>query len=986
MPLDSHGSEFLKLDPKSSCREMQQQFGMSLTKRFMSLISKPPEMLSIVVVSRFELSSIFADIGTSIEASGRPEDSSLLTSILEYLTLNENLSEASVEHLLLLPCSNEAVSDEKEHSCNSSSDDHCEVSPVSISLSFRFEQLFKGLAVMEKYESTILCLIKRVDADLETSVFDFLVDDKENAHDGHVPQPSALKHTISSKRKQNETNYGLERSMKIPISKRPYDWEHMSLNEKNKDFMASLRFGSSSPHFTVGTSMGREKCLPAKILPSKSGTVTFTEEALGMAKSRARYTKFDASILDSNFLSITESVRRGKAGATKIPNSLKDNDDAYINSLRIRAVIPTDEFLQRKRKNKSRFSLVDASVIRPSRNGDQSLVPSAARMSAPKPFPEHLRHRIRAEEYSEGLSASGSAGPSFQTRLSNRFGHSLFGDLDEMKTKERLQRRLSARQNFNSIDEGDETRNWEADGSKLKSMDAYDGGVDEDRSDEDIDDDDQSQEIASLIRDYQFVFAPAHKLPILCERNKAEPRSKQWTDLAGRYDVDRSESIEHFSSSHLENEHSENRNRNRCGSKLSIGNRPLSPALPEPIPGTNFFAPTKSLLNKLASEQNDNAFKNKFFRDIHCGTLPGLRESTRDFQREKHEIAAAAEARDSKGFLTARSAHFDGKEFSSANRRDLSDSPPWRPSGQSIFPISPCRQIGQKTFVSALSKTNEGSNAANDQTREFVGADIHKTEREERVHEPDRDIRMGDYSAKCFLKSSDIFERGDGRTASQLSKKGENQRLDEGSPGRDLTQLSSLSSSIEFRDKEETIWNVADIYDPKSSGPMDLMTCKYVGSIQNDTIVSSKEKELQKSPDLVGKTYNFNKMELVTALCKGFTVVKHSRSGGPKEKFFRYDSDADCLIWTATKISLLLSLASGKKFSSSMEISSIIEVRRGLQTPGLIKHKLLDPSCCVSVISSERHLDLQFKTAGERNKVIRALQGILDGKQPVRYL
>ena len=59
--------------------------------------------------------------------------------------------------------------------------------------------------------------------------------------------------------------------------------------------------------------------------------------------------------------------------------------------------------------------------------------------------------------------------------------------------------------------------------------------------------------------------------------------------------------------------------------------------------------------------------------------------------------------------------------------------------------------------------------------------------------------------------------------------------------------------------------------------------------------------------------------------------------------------------------------------TAKVPLSSIIEIRRGIQTETMKKAGLVDPDCCVSLCSGERTLDLTFDTSEERNYFIRAV-------------
>jgi hypothetical protein len=65
-------------------------------------------------------------------------------------------------------------------------------------------------------------------------------------------------------------------------------------------------------------------------------------------------------------------------------------------------------------------------------------------------------------------------------------------------------------------------------------------------------------------------------------------------------------------------------------------------------------------------------------------------------------------------------------------------------------------------------------------------------------------------------------------------------------------------------------------------------------------------------------------------------------------------------------------------------VGAIEEVKKGIHTEVLHKAGLLDPNCCLSIITEDRSLDLVFDSTSDRTKAIRGLKVILEGKN-VRF-
>lgn len=90
------------------------------------------------------------------------------------------------------------------------------------------------------------------------------------------------------------------------------------------------------------------------------------------------------------------------------------------------------------------------------------------------------------------------------------------------------------------------------------------------------------------------------------------------------------------------------------------------------------------------------------------------------------------------------------------------------------------------------------------------------------------------------------------------------------------------------------------------------------------------------------------------------------------------------LVWGPTKRSMFN--FSGKQAQGSLCLADISEVRRGIQTEVMRKVKLVDPGSSFSIITPERSLDVTFESSNDRDMFLRGLQGLLEGKQSVRYI
>jgi hypothetical protein len=70
---------------------------------------------------------------------------------------------------------------------------------------------------------------------------------------------------------------------------------------------------------------------------------------------------------------------------------------------------------------------------------------------------------------------------------------------------------------------------------------------------------------------------------------------------------------------------------------------------------------------------------------------------------------------------------------------------------------------------------------------------------------------------------------------------------------------------------------------------------------------------------------------------------------------------------------------------SNLYVDDIFAVKRGVQTSVLAKAGLLDPNCCLSLVTDDRTLDLQFPNVQERNKILRGLKALFASRDDIVY-
>ena len=134
--------------------------------------------------------------------------------------------------------------------------------------------------------------------------------------------------------------------------------EDTSLKSLHESVFSTFRFGTASGKAAVGTSMARVKldgssaCLPPSpsVMEAPSQSNRRHNKRSGIALPGQRGPRgnllFDVRP-DAPFLTATESVRHQRDAQ---PPNPAERQKAYIASFREHQVIPTDKFLQRKRR------------------------------------------------------------------------------------------------------------------------------------------------------------------------------------------------------------------------------------------------------------------------------------------------------------------------------------------------------------------------------------------------------------------------------------------------------------------------------------------------------------------------------------------------------------------------------------------------------------------------------------------------------------
>jgi hypothetical protein len=858
---------------------------------------KPNELLKFTLFSRFEISCLFNCIMFGMESTNAVEGSLLYVALGEYLNIDDTLGENnSSEELILipfqLPDSLHGVIEDDNATIDSLQKQQGTSVHDNTTITERYQYLCRGLQLANRYEDALLRILRGIHNSHQRSTKDLLEEDSvgdqkvEFDLDFKVTSNFEVKHTNVSAQKIKQTHFGL---IKNPNSQPSND---VSSTAQHNQFFNSYRFGTtvSTP---AGSSMGMSKvgALPASYSSAqKSNNVTSSINNFNNSK----YTKIDVSS-NSNFLAPTESLRNK---SIQLPLTHVEKEKVFIKSLRTADIIPTDEFRQRRHKNRKIMNglLKNSSQNSNSNNNNSesnSLIGSESidKYSSAKPFPEFLRNRIRNKD---------------QVNVYDR--HNTYNNGDD----------------FDDDDDDDDDNYY----LNPENNDDYDN-EDYDRNPE---------AVSELLRQYEDIFTP------LTSKRNEKLKDNQYN----QYHQNPNNHVGNHAAELIDNNiFDKNTLKYKLRSPLSPKS-PGKPTIPEPaIPGTSFSVPTQSLLKKLSTEiDNDNPGA-KFYRDISTGVTPFLRVSSDNIN-----------------------AVYDSSDGNRITR------PAFRNTGQHIVPPTGARiprngtdRGSSKSPVSSKSSRRIQSNNNNLNSSNNVNNNINVKNIETDESNPIVDDIDYETNTSKFYKEPVVNEQPKAPSTSYSyipprgSIKTSNvKRNDDNENIMRYTLVASLSSkNIQFNDEDNNI------------------------NKQENNGVELKKPLISKS-----KMNIFNRDSFVSQLMTGIEVKKHGRNGSSKTKLLTYNERNQEIKWSNFNNIDKKSFFSIKKSdqNSAIILSSITEIRRGIQTNVMMKAKHIDPSSSFSIITDDRTLDLTFTNSQQRDMIFKTFQTILKeyDYNKVRYL
>jgi hypothetical protein len=133
---------------------------------------------------------------------------------------------------------------------------------------------------------------------------------------------------------------------------------------------------------------------------------------------------------------------------------------------------------------------------------------------------------------------------------------------------------------------------------------------------------------------------------------------------------------------------------------------------------------------------------------------------------------------------------------------------------------------------------------------------------------------------------------------------------------------------------------------------------------------------------VICKQHSLSTLAKREKLMQGYEVTKHSEVGYGKKKLLRYEPSGHMLQWKPLCPSVFSRLKKPQE-AKFIRLQDITEVRRGVESSALRKAGLLDPACCLSIVTDQvkdgkpRTLDVVFRDKVERDGFVRGVEIIL---------
>jgi len=389
IPLDVEACKYLNIDHKVTLEDFKgkQQFSHMILppklvhQRSLLVNLKAYDMSTFSIISRNEATTLLSEVNIMLESSEhKPENSIFDKDLSDFFKNNKNIDKNG-EDIMILMISLSGDFDNFESLSNDTvipweklrTDEQQFFQETKDIVDTFYHQLCRSLTLANKYEDTLLHMIQNIDNFYHRTIHDLVESDdhhstiETNILEKDIPS-IARKHTNVSAQKMKDNHYGLHSFALKEAKMRKY--------KPNIDTSRETLFHNHLKTFRFEAE------------DTSHPDLTITKRAYYNRKP----TKIEVN-LSARFLVPTES-EKNKALAP--PSTYKDNEKEYLSSLRTHEPLSQGDYSFRRSRNR-RFVSETSSI------GSSSAQSYGTSIKTPKPFPEHLRHRVR--DNNEGIDS-----------------------------------------------------------------------------------------------------------------------------------------------------------------------------------------------------------------------------------------------------------------------------------------------------------------------------------------------------------------------------------------------------------------------------------------------------------------------------------------------------------------------------------------------------------------------------------------------------
>eukprot|EP01038_Epipyxis_sp_PR26KG_P005026 gene5026-7014_t len=1004
-----------------------------LDKRVLSLSYKPSEMLNLTIVSKAELDQLFKDIAVTMELfndafNNNAANYVLYQAITKYLSIinrdnfstNESPEEQPIIFMQLVFLYNSDLTDD-------------DILKDNNSLKSRYNQLLRGLKQANKYEDILLRIIKYLNKpynqihdnnqDNDNFIsFEYLLKSCEdnlsirNADtlmnaiaSGNKVHPTirlAYQHTKGSISKTKESLYGQKEMLRQSIAADvnfTKERDHKGLQTQANEVINSYRFGSSSSYVSVGTSMGRVGMVEPLQKKNNNYNSNYSVSSNSqLSRSRSKYTK---PKVNPNLLMPTESVKNNLNFQSSHENRF-EKDEKFMSDMRAYDTIPTDLY-QKRHHNRMHQ-------------------------------PVKLKIKPKGARNSQIISPTGSITSQTGTRKSQSSSTIIQNKQQPLQFPAHLRSRIRKEYDTNNYDDDNYNNENESNSNSFDGLD-YDDLVGLDNLSptnlaQSIIQEYQNLKLSQNNSDHKIVNHPMAGTSYLAHTRSFSNRFKP-ENVTMKINSRFISELEAGITPRLRRKTSMRLDKNGKVLTLdddpsNVSNRAFKPSGSKMAPAPEHRTPRKpEFLRRVEDEMSAGYESESRSRSKSPSRAASIVSYHAKYENKSMNNSTSLMSSDWHNRLSKPKEDMSGAESDDGSKRsrrkDRSPSPSRylftsnRRNSNNRNSISPSLQrdklmnksqapsrYDDSVSVDSAAENNSTSfnhynnkNNDNDRYQKYHN----NYENEEYYKEHDDAVNVDLFTTISTLDSPFQSKINTPNMSNHLEVSRNNRRVEEDmvDDGHEKSDDTNGNiSSVEFKNIPKQNYDNYENNNNKINTNNNNDDDKYNKSQQQTDSKIKNENDFKEhknvekeeiqppaspppssAPPVMTRTYHIpTDDEVKLIVTNGFKAMKHGRTGAPKFKVITCDLSNKHIVWNALAKSGFASLFSNANNQiSSISFDSIMEIRKGIRTDILSKSSVLvDPSCCLSIITSDRTLDLHFVSKSDRDAVGRGLFIVLN--------